>query len=105
MREIICTTCGGANCPFDKLRAGFRRGKRTKVLTCPLTGRQKYAPRAAEKPYVMDEIGGKRPSATKADIHSVGFLRGLKPLPLSELSFSAVCKVMPFQSSEFFRSL
>ena len=62
----------------------------------PLTGRPKYASGAehgAEKPYVLDEIGGKRPSAAKAAIHAFGFMRGIKPPPPSELSFSAACEV------------
>ena len=50
-----------------------------------------------EELYVMDEIGGKCSSAAKADIHSVGSLRGLKPPPPSELSFSVACEARPEQ--------
>jgi hypothetical protein len=48
-----------------------------------------------EKIEISGEISEKRPSAAKASVDSVGFLRGLKPPPPSVLSFSAACKVVP----------
>src|SRR5450759_4159027 len=50
------------------------------------------AEQAAEQGSISGEIGGGRPSAAKADLDSVGFMRGLKPPPPSVSSFSAVCK-------------
>jgi hypothetical protein len=50
---------------------------------------------AAEKLGILGEIRGKRPSAAKAGIDSVGFMQGLKPPPPSGSSFSAACKVVP----------
>jgi len=47
---------------------------------------------AAEKPGLSGEIGEKRTSGAKARIDSDGFMRGLKPPPLSGSSFSAAGK-------------
>jgi hypothetical protein len=47
--------------------------------------------KAAEKLGPQGGISEKRPSVAKAIIHSVGFMRGLKPPPPSGLSFSAAC--------------
>jgi hypothetical protein len=41
---------------------------------------------------IWSEIGGIYPSAAKADVRSVGFMRGLKPSPPSDVRFSAACK-------------
>ena len=46
---------------------------------------------AAEKLGDSGEIGGKHPSGAKAHVDSVGHMRGLKPPPPSESSFSAGC--------------
>jgi hypothetical protein len=45
----------------------------------------------AEKLGVVGKNDGKSPSAAKAGIDSEGFMRGLKPPPPSDVSFSAVC--------------
>jgi len=45
-----------------------------------------------EKPEVLDKIRGERPSTANAGIDSVGFMRGLKPTPLSGLSLFAACE-------------
>ena len=47
---------------------------------------------ATEKLGSSVENGGKSPSVAKAGIHSVGVMRGLKPPPPSDGSFSAACK-------------
>ena len=48
------------------------------------------AGQAAEKLRILGEMGGERPSAAKADVDSVGFMRGLKPPPPSGSRSSAV---------------
>jgi hypothetical protein len=52
------------------------------------------ARQAAEKLGISGEIGGKRLSGAKAHTDSVGLMRGLKPAPPSEPSFSAACKAL-----------
>jgi hypothetical protein len=47
---------------------------------------------ATEKLGVEGENGGESPSAAKAGIDSEGFMRGLKPPPPSDVSFSAACE-------------
>jgi hypothetical protein len=44
----------------------------------------------------VGENEGKGPSAAKAGIDSEGFMRGLKPPPPSDVSFSAACKARGF---------
>ena len=50
---------------------------------------------AEGKRRVLDDIRGKRPSAAKAAVGSVGVMRGLKPPPPSVWSFLAVCEAVP----------
>ena len=50
------------------------------------------AEEVAEELEILGEIGETRPSAAKAGIDPVGFMRGLKPPPPSGPSFSAACE-------------
>jgi hypothetical protein len=50
------------------------------------------AKQAAEKLEICGLIGGKCPSAAKANVDSAGVMRGLKPPPPSASSFSAACE-------------
>ena len=54
------------------------------------------AKEVAEELEILGEIGETRPSAAKAGIDPVGFMRGLKPPPPSGPSFSAACKAQPY---------
>ena len=61
------------------------------------------AKQAAEKPLIQVNMRENRPSVAKATADSNGFTRGLKPPSPSELSFSAACKVVPFQNINLIR--
>ncbi|MGD0802400.1 MAG: hypothetical protein ABR906_13900 [Terracidiphilus sp.] len=52
---------------------------------------------AAEKIGFSGESEDDFPSGAKARIDFAGFMYGLKPVPFTESSFSAACKVVPFQ--------
>jgi hypothetical protein len=60
---------------------------------------------AAEKVGESSEIGEKHPSGAKAHVDSAALMARLKSCPFKAKGFSAACKVVPFQSKGFFRSL
>ena len=53
------------------------------------------AKQAAEKGFVWGKAPEKIPSAAKADVDLIGFMRGINPPPPSVASFSAACKAVP----------
>jgi len=50
------------------------------------------AKQAAEKGFVWGKAPENIPSAAKADVDLIGFMRGINPPPPSVASFSAACK-------------
>ncbi len=68
-------------------------GQEAATVSCFAGRRNQWTTKqAAEKLGVSGEIGGKHSSGAKARADSVGFIRGLKPPPPSESSFSAACE-------------
>jgi hypothetical protein len=63
------------------------------------------AEEAAEKGWFTGKKPQEHPSAAKAGVNSAGLLRGLKPPPPSDESFSAACEAHGSLRRGFFRNL
>ena len=93
-RLFSATTCGGANClrRVEPTVSASRPGAREALNKfCRRANLPSGAKQAAEKGGIRGENPEKHPSRAKAQVDSVGFMRGLKPPPPSESSFSASC--------------
>src|ERR1035438_2079863 len=57
----------------------------------------------AEKHLLSSKKPEKHTSGAKAPINSIGFIPGINPRPTARTSFSANCKVVPFQNIDLLR--
>jgi hypothetical protein len=55
----------------------------------------------AEKGLLPSKMPEKHTSGAKAHVDSIGFIPGINPRPTARMSFSAACKVVPFQNLTF----
>jgi hypothetical protein len=94
--------------PLAKLPSGYKKASGHDTSVVPQMGRYDCGFRGCGKSRSSGEISEKHPSGAKALLIPWALSARLKSCPdtyglLS--SFSAACKVVPFQSEAFFRSL